>query len=170
MLPLLLGMGLIILAKLVSPAGYAPVLGLVLGMTFFNARTVWASLAMLLALFVSDLILAQINGTSFSGFLSGGMFLGYYALYVLSQLSGNALSVKLKSLVPGTLTAVLVFWLSSNLLTFMEGQLYLMTIDGFFNCYLQAIPFLLKSLVSNLAVTLVVIQVSKLLQAQPKAA
>lgn len=130
------------------------------GAAFFKNK-LWAFVAPLGALFVSDLILNNvIYAQYFDGFallpLAGlWNYLGFAALVFcglkwMKKLTG-------KNFLIGCLLGTVGFYLISNFGTFISTSLYPKSIGGLISAYMAGLPFALNSLASNLCYAAILI-------------
>lgn len=97
----------------------------------------------LIAMFVSDL---------FIGFYSWPIMLAVYGSFLVSGLIGQYLK-KRKSfftILGGTLTASIIFFLATNAAVWVFGTMYARDISGLFQSYAMAIPFFRNSILGDL--------------------
>jgi hypothetical protein len=142
------------------PANFSPLMAVALFSGAFLGERRWlACLVPLAALFLSDLV---IGFDATLPFVYGAMILAV----LMGQLLARALKPKTTTSVRvakgvsflgfttlATVAASLLFFVISNFGVWWVGRLYPLTQAGLVNCYLQGLPFLLKSLCGDLVYT-----------------
>lgn len=135
------------------PPNFTPIgaMGLFGAAYFGNKRL--ALIIPFVALFVSDLILNNVvysqYYTSFTWFTSSWIYLGF----ALVMLSGYFILRNDRSparIVAASLTASVLFFLVSNLSTWMGSGLYPKTFAGLMTCYTAGLPFIGNTLMGDL--------------------
>lgn len=122
------------------------------GVVFKDKR--YAYLVPLTALFLSDVFFELF--TNIQGFYGGGEMLFVYGAFVLTTFIGtrikkaNAGNIFLASVCVGVM-----FFLLSNLGTFIFRDMYPHTFSGLMTCYLSAIPFYKNDLFGSFALNTV---------------
>lgn len=112
-----------------------------------------AFLSIVVAMVVSDFLLAQIYGYAF---LSSVSLFIYLAFIVQTALGAAFKNVKFGMLISAILGA-LSFFLISNFAVWMFSSMYPKNIGGLYACYISAIPFFKMTLLSNLLWTPVLV-------------
>ena len=100
----------------------------------------------LIAIIISDLLLALIQNYS----LFNSWILFSYTGYVIVILSNNKLIKNhAASLTANTLLGTTIFWIWTNLGTWICSGMYALNMEGLTKCYTLALPFLSSSLIAN---------------------
>ncbi len=105
-----------------------------------------ALLTTLAALIVSDLVLSQMYGYPFLGFIS----LFVYGAFILQMFLGRWLRQKKGGSFIAAFVGACLFYLISNFGVWMQGFMYPPTLEGLFQCYLMALPFFKMTLLGNM--------------------
>jgi hypothetical protein len=150
-------LALIVLAALTRllphPPNFTPIgaMGLFGAAYFGNKRL--ALIIPFAALFLSDLILNNVvysqYYTSFTWFTSSWIYLGF----ALVMLAGYFMLRNDRSpsrLFAASLTASLLFFLVSNLSTWLGSGLYPQTFTGLMTCYIAGLPFIGNTIMGDL--------------------
>jgi hypothetical protein len=122
----------------------------------YVANRVLAVILPLISLFLSDLIVnnvvyAAFNNGKFIWFYDGAMWVyGAVALTVLIGLSIKK-NINTKSVFVASLAGSAVFFLISNFGVWQSGAMYPKSSAGLAACYTAGLPFLLNSLIGDLA-------------------
>jgi hypothetical protein len=129
------------------PYNFTPVAGMALfgGAHFRDLRVAFA--VPLLAMFVSDLVLA---GTVYDFTAMRNMPIVYVA-FALTVVLGRLLGPRSSALRVGSASvgAAVLFYLITNFGVWSRGTLYPMTWEGLVACYVAAIPFLRNAILGN---------------------
>lgn len=107
----------------------------------------WAMLLMLLAMLVSDGLLACLHGYAWFGSWSWFTYSGLMGIALvgsLLSLRSQFLSVLLVSLLSG-----FGYWLWTNFAVWLLSDMYPTTLSGFVACYTLALPFLQHQLLAT---------------------
>ena len=138
----------------------SPIAGMALfGAAYFN-RSALGLIIPLLALFLSDLVL---NNTvlreyypqiGFIWITSIWVMLGFVAVWAVGRFGLKKVSVP--TVLISSITGSLVFFLVSNLSTFLETTLYSKDFSGLMTCYAAGLPFLKYTFIGDLAFTSVI--------------
>lgn len=144
--PLLL-IALIVIAALTRvlphPPNFSPVEAIALfGGAYFGSKR-WAVLVPLAGLFISDLVLARINGGLYaSWFGSTGIWLVYLCI-ALTTVLGFGLRGKVNGarVLGYSLVGSVLFFLVTNFGAWMSDPMYPKTLTGLVAAYLAGIPF-----------------------------
>jgi hypothetical protein len=140
------------------PLGFAPQIAMALfaGSVIKDKR--FSFLVPLFSMLVSDLIyqfLYQRGLTQIRGFYEG-QWVNYVLFTALTVIGFFIRYNKIGSILVGSLAGVVFFFILSNFFNWIGGGLdinnqpYPKTFEGFFNCYVAAIPFLKGSLWATL--------------------
>lgn len=136
---LLLGAGLIRL--MIDIPNFTPIGAMALMGGFYLGRSVKAYLLPLLALFVSDVILA-LNGGSYSTyFLSSGMAVVYASFLLIGLFGTRMKKANLPNILAYSTLSAASFFLITNFGVWMSGGLYPQTFDGLLQCYTAGLAF-----------------------------
>lgn len=131
---------------------FAPVTAIALfGAVTFEKR--WMSLLLPISLmFVSDFIIAQINGLSVIHHYSAYVYGGFVLVNILGVISKkNFGTAKMLGL---SLTSSFIFFLVSNFGVWMDIQSgYARSIQGLLDCYVMGLPFLQWTILGDLIFT-----------------
>lgn len=153
--PLLL-LGLIVLAALTRvlphPPNFSPITAIALfGGAYFANRS-WAFLVPLIALFVSDLVLAGTNGGLYASWFSGAGIWIVYGCIVLTTALGFGLRGKVSggSVLGYSLAGSVLFFLVTNFSAFAFDPMYPKTVTGLAAAYVAGIPFFKWSVLGTL--------------------
>ena len=94
---------------------------------------------------LSDLALSLIHGYPLYGYYSIFTYTGYFLVIACSP------SYKMRSGAVGLASVVttVLFWTWTNLGVWLVGDIYPLNLDGLYQCYLMALPFLYSSLLAN---------------------
>lgn len=145
----------IVASRWMNIPNFNPVMALaVVGGAVIPSRS-WSFALPMLALLLSDLGLAiRSADTSYLEYILTGGFLMNYVFYVAAVLAGRKISnhYRVTSSLTATLFSAVVFYLGSNLITFLSSGLYPLNGEGFLACYTAAIPFFGASLAANMPV------------------
>jgi hypothetical protein len=116
------------------------------GATYIKRREL-ALVLPLAILFISDL---------FIGLYSPVLMLSVYGSFILIALIGFAMrkKVNIYSVIGGSISASVVFFLVTNFIVWAEGLWYPLTVEGLVSCYAMALPFFRYELIGTLAFTL----------------
>lgn len=113
----------------------------------------------LVALFVSDVIieiLYQLNWFAFHGFYKGQLI--NYILLLIAVLVGWLVKGKsYTSVAIAAFIAPTLFFLLSNFEVWVNNSFYTKSFEGLMQCYIAALPFYTKSLISTLTILPLVI-------------
>jgi hypothetical protein len=148
--------GLILVAALIRvlphPHNFAPVGAMMLfGAAYF--RRSWGLLIPFIALFLSDLVLNNVVYSAyyptFKWVSSGWNYLSFAAVFAVGYLMFQK-GVHVIKVAGASVSASVVFFLLSNLSTFVETTIYPKTVAGLMACYTAGIPFFANTLVSDL--------------------
>lgn len=127
------------------PYNFAPMGAMAIFGAAYFADKKFAFLVPLLALFVSDLL---VNNILFSSFYDGFVFFTphfwwMYGAMALIVFAGIFIlrKINLKSIVAGSLTASIIFFLVTNFGAWLGNPLYPQEVSGLFLSYAAGIPF-----------------------------
>lgn len=100
----------------------------------------------LLILLISDLVLGLTINKEYGLFYGGWYWI--YIAFILMVLAGKVImkTVNVTSFLAGTLTIVLIHWIVTDFGVWFSGSYYPKTLEGFWLCLVNAIPFELKFL------------------------
>ncbi|MGY0558126.1 MULTISPECIES: DUF6580 family putative transport protein [unclassified Lysobacter] len=153
--PLVL-VGLILLAALTRvlphPPNFSPVTAIALfGGAYFASRS-WALLVPLIGLFLSDLVLASLNGGLYASWFNGiGIWL-VYACIVVTAVMGFGLRGKVRggTVLGYSLAGSVLFFVITNFGAFLADPMYPKTVAGLTAAYAAGIPFFQWSVLGTL--------------------
>jgi len=149
----------IVASRWINIPNFNPVLALaVVGGALIPSR-IGAFAFPMIALLLSDVGLAfQSADPSFMNYIISGGFLLNYAFYFAAVYFGCRISARYNTANSflATLLAAVIFFIGSNLVTFLTSGMYPLTGSGLVSCYTLAIPFFTTSLAANLPVALLV--------------
>ncbi|MGY0797793.1 DUF6580 family putative transport protein [Lysobacter sp. A286] len=153
--PLVL-VGLILLAALTRvfphPPNFSPVTAIALfGGAYFASRS-WALLVPLIGLFLSDLVLASLNGGLYASWFNGiGIWL-VYGCIVLTAAMGFGLRGKVRggTVLGYSLAGSVLFFVITNFGAFLADPMYPKTVAGLTAAYAAGIPFFQWSVLGTL--------------------
>ncbi|QOY62308.1 hypothetical protein INQ40_10395 [Lysobacter sp. H21R4] len=153
--PLVL-VALIVLAALTRvlphPPNFSPITAIALfGGAYFANRS-WAMLVPLIGLFVSDLVLAGVNGGLYASWFSGAGIWVVYGCIVLTTVMGFGMRGKVSggSVLGYSLAGSILFFLVTNFSVFAFDAMYPKTIAGLTAAYVAGIPFFKWSVLGTL--------------------
>lgn len=136
------------------PDNVSPMLAasLVAGLVLGRGRTLQATLMTAVAMVISDIVIGFHSTALFvyAGMGLAALVSSLAAPWILS--SPNAANRLGRSLLSSALASIggsFIFFLISNLGVWLVGELYPMTVSGFVECYVMAIPFFVKSLLGD---------------------
>lgn len=145
--------------KLLSPiANFTPIGAMALfGGTYFSDNRK-SFLFPLLSLFLSDIVMMQLfYPTLTSGLLYSGWFWTYGAFALMVLIGKMVKKVSIRSVIGAAVGAALTHWLISDFGVWLAGGDDISTglplaknLQGFVQCYVQALPYLKNMLVGNL--------------------
>lgn len=117
--------------------------------TYFRNR--WAAyITPLLTLFISDVIINYGYYGKITLFYEGIAYV--YIAFALMVFAGSLIKrVSAINVVFAAITSVLIHWGVTNFGVWISGQLYPINAQGFFDCYIKAIPFEKNLLLGNMA-------------------
>jgi len=125
------------------------------GGAYFTLKR-FAFIVPLAAYMISDFVINNTTARIYFPKHEGLVFFSNYMLYtlagiVLVVIFGKFVmkNINLKTGIAGILGATFLFWLVSNIGSFISNPMYTKDIAGLAMCYTAAIPFLVKSLVGN---------------------
>lgn len=148
---------LVVLVRAITPLifGYAPVFSpvesiILFGGVYFGNKRLIPFLAMLLSIWLGDILVNRIYSGQLMFFYKGfyWQYLGFLSIMLMGTLLQNRITL-LGTAIAGLLSASL-FFLISNFGVWMSWPLYPHTIEGLSLCYVAAIPFFKYTLLSNL--------------------
>lgn len=134
------------------PPNFSPVAAVALfGGAFFANRTL-AILVPIVALLISDLIMAAGNGGLYSSYLGSTSQILVFGAMVLTSIIGFSLRNNKRSLpvIGAAIVSTALFFLITNFGAFMSYAMYPKTFAGLGQAYVAGIPFLKWSLLSTL--------------------
>lgn len=138
----------------VHPANFTPVAAMALASGAFFGRKSLGLLIPIAALLISDLIIG----------VYPGMFFNYLAMVVIFFLgSSYCQNLKFLKVAGATISGSVVFFVLSNFGVWLVGGLYPRTVEGFVNCYVNAIPFFGNTLLGDLTYSAVIFSAAYLL-------
>jgi len=153
--PLVL-VALIVLAALTRvlphPPNFSPITAIALfGGAYFANRS-WALLMPLIGLFVSDLVLASVNGGLYASWFSGAGIWVVYGCIVLTTVMGFGMRGKVSggSVLGYSLAGSILFFLVTNFSVFAFDAMYPKTVAGLAAAYVAGIPFFKWSVLGTL--------------------
>ncbi len=153
--PLVL-LGLIVLAALTRvlphPPNFSPITAIALfGGAYFANRS-WALLVPLIGLFLSDLLLASMNGGLYASWFSGLGIWIVYGCILLTTAIGFGLRGKVSggSVLGYSLAGSVLFFLVTNFSAFAFDPMYPKTAAGLMAAYAAGIPFFKWSVLGTL--------------------
>lgn len=131
-------------------ANFSPLLGLLLLVPVTLSRQ-WGWVSCLLALIVTDGLLAVLTHQSWFGSWTVWTYSGFLGVWMCGRLK----PVWLTQWLPGFITAMsasTLFWGWTNLGVWLSSGLYAQSWAGLANCFAAALPFLSRSVLSTLVV------------------
>jgi hypothetical protein len=134
------------------PPNFSPVEAIALfGGACFASRA-WAFAVPLLALLVSDLVLAALLGDSYAGYLGGMSFCSVYACIALSTALGFGLRGKATAgrLLGYALAGSVLFFVVTNFAAWLASPFYPQTGAGLAAAFVAGIPFFQWTLLGTL--------------------
>ncbi|QOW24079.1 DUF6580 family putative transport protein [Lysobacter sp. H23M47] len=153
--PLVL-VALIVLAALTRvlphPPNFSPITAIALfGGAYFANRS-WALLMPLIGLFVSDLVLAGVNGGLYASWFGGAGIWVVYGCIVLTTVMGFGMRGKVSggSVLGYSLAGSILFFLVTNFSVFAFDAMYPKTVAGLAAAYVAGIPFFKWSVLGTL--------------------
>ncbi len=153
--PLVL-LGLIVLAALTRvlphPPNFSPITAIALfGGAYFANRN-WALLVPLIGLFLSDLLLASMNGGLYASWFSGLGIWIVYGCILLTTAMGFGLRGKVSggSVLGYSIAGSVLFFLVTNFSAFAFDPMYPKTSAGLMAAYAAGIPFFKWSVLGTL--------------------
>lgn len=142
------------LARLLPhPPNFSPIEAMALFGGAYFARRSLALLIPLLAMFVSDMGLALINGGEYASYFgSGGFWLVYLCIAAITVL-GFGLRGRVRSgrLLGFGLVGSLAFFLVTNFGVWFGSSYYPQTLEGLIACYVAGLPFLHWTILGTMA-------------------
>ena len=139
------------------PPNFTPIGGLALFGAAYFGRKYWAFIIPIVALWVSNLILDNVvYAQYYDGFVwfsNPMVFIAFAAIVVFGLFSLK--KVKPVNLLGASLGASLIFFLISNLGSWLSYGMYPMNFAGLIECYIAAIPFFPNTLAGDLFFTAV---------------
>jgi hypothetical protein len=136
------------------PPNFAPIGAMALFGTAYFSRKYLALLIPILGMWMSDIFLNNVvYGEYFEGFVL--FYQGFYWTYgafILIGLLGFILlkKVKVQTVLLGSLSASILFFLVSNFGVWFSGTMYPKDFSGLMACYTAAIPFFKNTLMGDL--------------------
>ena len=123
------------------PPNFTPVIAiLIMGTIYFNS-SLKLILAVLLSMFLSDLIIG----------LHKNLFVIYFAIFSISIITKYILDKNLtKNLLTISFTSSAFFFLLTNFAVWFSSEMYSFDLKGLIQCYIMAIPFFLNTLLSTI--------------------
>ncbi|MGH8078498.1 MAG: DUF6580 family putative transport protein [Lysobacter sp.] len=125
------------------PPNFSPVEAVALfGGAYFASRH-WALIVPLVAMFISDLALAAINGGEYATWFGSGGIAVVYLCVALSVLLGYRLRGKVSGarVLGYSLLGSVLFFLATNFSVWLFGTMYAKTAAGLMTAYAAGIPF-----------------------------
>ncbi len=114
---------------------------------FFSERR-WALLVPVLSLFVSDFFLGFYSGMIWNyGAMIVAASVGFWVAHSSNPSSGASVWFRRFS---AAISGSLIFFFLSNLVVFLDGSMYPLTLRGFWQCYVMALPFLGRQWMSDM--------------------
>ncbi|HEU4774002.1 MAG TPA: DUF6580 family putative transport protein [Lysobacter sp.] len=169
--PLVL-IGLIVLAALTRvlphPPNFSPVTAIALfGGTYFANRS-WALVVPLIGLFLSDLVLASLNGGLYASWFSSTGIWMVYGCIALTTVLGFGMRGKVggASVLGYSLAGSVLFFLVTNFGAFLFDPIYPKTATGLTAAYAAGIPFFQWTVLSTLVYSAVLFGGFALLRSQ----
>lgn len=144
---------------------FSPIESIVLfGGIYFGNKRIIPFIAMLLAIWLGDVLVNRIYSGQLMFFYKGfyWQYLGFLSIMFMGTLLQNRITL-LSTTVAGLLSAS-VFFLISNFGVWMSWSLYPHTMEGLSLCYVAAIPFFKYTLLSNLLCCVLLCGCLKLMQ------
>ena len=139
--------GLIVVAALTRllphPPNFSPVEAIALfGGAYFASRA-WALVVPLVGVFLSDLVLAAVNGGSYATYFGGTSMLLVYLCVVVTAVLGFGLRGRVTGarVLGWSLAGSVLFFLVTNFGTWLGSPMYPQTADGLMAAYVAGIPF-----------------------------
>lgn len=136
---LLLGAGF--LRLIIDIPNFSPIGAMALMGGFYLGRSVKAYLLPLLALFVSDVVLALNGGSYGDYFLSSGMVPVYGSFVLISFLGTKMNTSNFSNILKFSTLSAISFFLVTNFGVWMSGGLYPQTFNGLIQCYTAGLAF-----------------------------
>jgi len=137
---------------LMYPDNFSPIIGMAVfsGAVIKNRKL--AFLLPILSMFLSDVIFEVFKIAP--GFWGWGQLVGYGILALITVLAFNLKKINVQNVVGYSIVSSIIFFILSNLSFFVLDNpvyhTYPQTVNGFFQCYVQALPFFRTSLVADL--------------------
>lgn len=148
--------GLILLAAITRvmphPPNFSPVTAIALfGGAYFASRS-WALLVPLIGVFLSDLVLASLNGGLYASWFSGVSIWLVYGCIVLTALMGFGMRGKVRgaTVLGYSLAGSVLFFVITNFGAFLVDPMYPKTVAGLTAAYAAGIPFFQWSVLGTL--------------------
>lgn len=136
------------------PPNFAPIGAMALfGAAYFTQRH-YSLLIPIISMWLSDLILNNVVYSQyfdhFVWFYDGFYFT--YGAFILIGLTGFLLlkNVKVQTILLGSLSASIVFFLISNFGVWASGTMYPKNLDGLIACYIAGLPFFKNTIMGDL--------------------
>jgi hypothetical protein len=140
--------GISILSRLIPhPPGMTPLTNLCLFSGYKLPRNL-AFLSITLTLIITDIGLSLLKGYPMFGSWQLFTYTGALAMALFGSKLPKKNPLRLNLLIY-VLGSSLGFWLWTNLGVWLLGSLYPLTLQGFFSCYIAALPFLQTSLIGD---------------------
>ena len=148
---------LLILAAAISrvlmyPHNFSPIIGMAIfsGAVIKDKKLAFA--LPLFSMFLSDILFEVFNIAP--GFWGWGQLVGYAILILITVIAFNLKKINAVNVAKYSIASSLIFYILSNLSFFIiDNQVYhtyTTDINGFLQCYIQALPFLRTSLIADL--------------------
>ncbi len=134
------------------PDNFSPIIGMAIfaGAVIKDRRLAFA--LPIVSMFLSDLMFEVFHIAP--GFWGWGQLLGYGILALITVIAFNLKKISVKNVVGYSLFSSAIFFVLSNLSFFLIDNpiyhIYSSDINGFFQCYISALPFFRTSLVADL--------------------
>jgi hypothetical protein len=148
----------VILRVIPHPPGVSPNISFaILASIIFNTAPIYAMIFSVLCMFIGDIASYYTYNQNYSTF--SDFFFSFYNVAIYSFFFLLPFAIKKftkKSFDINLLNAIvsgLAFWIVSNLMVFLSGQLYTLNTAGFLACYNAAIPFLKTQLIGDVIYT-----------------
>jgi len=136
------------------PPNFTPIGAMALfGAAYFSKKHV-ALILPIVVMWVSDLVLNNVvYGQYFDHFIwfYQGFYWTYGAFFIIGLMGFLLLKkIKIRSILIGSLSASLLFFILSNFGVWISGTMYPKDLSGFVSCYIAAIPFIKNTILGDL--------------------
>lgn len=144
-------LGVVVIARCAPHlANFSPLIGLLL-LAPIALEQRYRFVYCLVALLLSDALLALIDHQAWLGAWSFWTYSGFAAVYLMGQYWPKLGGQWASSLFAG-MSASLGFWVWTNIGVWISSGIYVHTLSGLTDCFVAAIPFLSRSVLGTLVV------------------